>query len=99
MADSEKINIQLLSSEKYGTWKIQMRMYLTHKGLDSCIKPEEQLAARSEESKAREAADQKQALALIGLKVKPEFPGVIEDADGHDLQLQLGKSLQKCFRV
>ena len=61
MADSEKINIQPLSSENYGTWKIQMRLYLTHKGLDSCIEPEErtddQLTARSAKSKAKEAAD------------------------------------------
>jgi hypothetical protein len=86
MADSEKISIQPLSSENYGTWKIQLKLYLTHKGLNSCIEPEErteeQLAAKSAESKAKEAADQKKALALIGLKVKPEFLGVIKDADG-----------------
>jgi hypothetical protein len=63
-----------------------MRLYLTHKGLDPTIKPEErteaQMAARSAETKAKEAAAQKKALALIGLKVKPEFLGIIEDAGG-----------------
>jgi hypothetical protein len=63
-----------------------MRLYLTHKGLNSCIEPEErtddQLSARSAKSKAKKAADWKKALSLIGLKVKPKFLGVIEDADG-----------------
>jgi hypothetical protein len=68
MVDIENINNQSLSSENYGTWKMR-RLYLTHKGMDSCIEPdkrtENQLAARSAELKAKEAADQKKALAPI----------------------------------
>jgi hypothetical protein len=85
--DSEKIQIPQLDSENYGIWKIQMRLFLTHKGLDQTIKEEsrtsEELSARSPANVAKDNLAQKKALALIGLKVKPEFLGVIEDAEGN----------------
>lgn len=84
--DSEKIQIPQLDSKNYGIWKIQMRLFLTHKGLDQTIEEEsktsKELSARSPADVAKDNLAQKKALALIGLKVKPEFLGVIKDAEG-----------------
>jgi hypothetical protein len=82
--ESEKLLIPKLNSENYVTWKMQMKLLLTHKDLDSTIEPEsrseEELNGRTEDQKKREAVSQKKALALISLKVEEEFLGVIEDA-------------------
>jgi hypothetical protein len=52
--DSEKIQIPQLDSKNYSIWKIQMRLFLTHKGLDQMI---EKKSRTPEELSARRAAD------------------------------------------
>jgi hypothetical protein len=81
----EKLLISKLNSENYVTWKMQMKLLLTHKDLNSSIEPEsrskEELNGRTEDQKKREAVARKKILALIGLKIEEEFLGVIEDAE------------------
>lgn len=88
MGDStEKIQIEKLKgAENFQTWKVLMELLLTEKGLKKCIDPEtrssEDLAARTAAVKAKEEEDQSKALAAIGLRVSPEFLGIITDANG-----------------
>jgi hypothetical protein len=84
---SNKIEIEKLrGADNYASWKILMKLYLTHKGLDNTIKEDrrtqEELNARSEDLKKKESDDQKKALNVIGLRVYQEYLGVIIDAGG-----------------
>jgi F0F1-type ATP synthase assembly protein I len=47
---------------------------------DDESRTEEELAARSAKEKAKEEEDQSKALTAIGLRVSPEFLGIITDA-------------------
>ncbi|GAQ83662.1 putative retrotransposon protein [Klebsormidium nitens] len=88
MADStEKIQIEKLKgAENFQTWKVLMQLLLTEKGLRKCIDPEsrssEEMAQRTNAVKAKEEEEQSKALAAIGLRVSPEYLGIITDANG-----------------
>ena len=87
MDSTEKIQIEKLKgAENYQTWKVLIQLLLTEKGLRKTIDPEsrssEELAARTAAVKAKEEEDQSKALAAIGLRVSPEFLGIITDANG-----------------
>lgn len=87
MDTNEKIHIEKLKgAENYQTWKVLIKLLLTEKGLKKTIDPEsrsaEELTARSAATKANEEEDQEKALAAIGLRVSPEFFGIITDANG-----------------
>jgi hypothetical protein len=77
---------KLKGSDNYASWKILMELLLTQKGLESTIaensRTQEELDARSAKVKLQEAADQKKALAMIGLRVQQDYLGVITDASG-----------------
>jgi hypothetical protein len=81
--EAEKL-IPKLTSENYGTWRTQMRLFLAHKDLVEAIEPEwrkpKELKKLSDENLRREKTQQKKASTLIGLKVEDEFLTVIEDA-------------------
>jgi hypothetical protein len=85
MESSDKIQIEKLRGSD-ALWKVLMELLLTEKGLEMTIAEEtrtqEELDARSTKDKSKEASDQKKALAAIGLRVQPEFLGVVMDAKG-----------------
>jgi galactitol-specific phosphotransferase system IIB component len=60
MAGVDKISIEQLDVDNYGTWSVRMRYLLLHKGLWTSV---------TEDEPRDDGADQK-ALALIGLSVK-----------------------------
>jgi hypothetical protein len=75
---SDKIQIEKLKgNDNYSSWKILMELLVTQKGLESTIeedlRTQAELDARSAKDKLKEAADQKKALAMIGLRVQQEF--------------------------
>jgi hypothetical protein len=85
MESSDKIQIKKLrGSDKYASWKVLMELLLTEKGLEMTIveetRTQELLVARSAKDKSKGASDQKKALAATGLRVQPEFLGVVMDA-------------------
>ncbi|GAQ93484.1 hypothetical protein KFL_015700010 [Klebsormidium nitens] len=87
MDSHEKIHIEKLKgAENYQTWKVLIQLLLTEKGLRKTIDPEsrstEEMAARTPAVKAKEEEDQSKALAAIGLRVSPEFLGIITDSNG-----------------
>jgi hypothetical protein len=93
MESSDKIQIEkLVGYDNYASWKVLMELLLTEKGLEMTIveetRTQEELDARSAKDKSKEASDKKKALAAIGLRVQPEFLGVVMDAK--DQQDQLG---------
>jgi hypothetical protein len=84
---SDKIQIEKLKgNDNYSSWKIVMELLLTQKGLESTIEEDlrtkEELDAKSAKDKLKKAADQKKALAMIGLRVQQEFLGIIMDSNG-----------------
>jgi hypothetical protein len=86
-SSDDKIQIEKpRGSDNYSSWKILMELLLTQKGLESTIaedsRTQEKLDARSAKVKLQEAADQKKALAMIGLRVQQDYLGVITDANG-----------------
>jgi hypothetical protein len=88
MEFSDKIQIEKLrGSDNYASWKVLMELLLTEKGLEMAkvaeeTRSQEELDARPAKDKLKEASDQKKALAAIGLRVQPEFLGVVMDAKG-----------------